>query len=105
MAKSSTTDKTEEKMPPNQLPLFRRYKIVPVLQQIIVDMLRKGFIHKGTIECVDGVPIDAKFVTMFTDLEKMTVYFVFEHISFPETPLGEEFPVMQATLTSHRSVI
>jgi hypothetical protein len=70
----------------------RRIVRVPVASPLLVEMLTKGWSSgPGIIKCIDGLPVDAKFVNSVFDPLSDHAYFFFEHESF-EIVQPWEFP-------------
>ena len=80
---------------------MRRLVKVAVSNIIIIDLFKKGWnpCEDGFIICTTGIQEDAVFMNAYTEPGKRTVYFVFEHDSFPEVAPGEEIPEYQVSYT------
>ena len=69
--------------------------IIPV--SLIVDMLTTG--STSAIECIEGIPIGSKFVSLYHDFNTRLVHVVVSHPSFDEVEYGNVITTINITLT------
>ncbi len=82
--------------------MSRRLKAYGVSFELVIDMMRQDWEITDGIRNVDGVPADAVYLWCFPDEQNKDVYYVFEHPSFGEVPLGGVIP--RSSVTHVRTV-
>jgi len=75
----------------------RRYKMVYVAQEYLLELLRTG--TKLSFEILSGVPQDAVYVRDFYDNESGGTAFVFFHPDFEPVQVGCEIPRLDVVVT------
>ncbi len=77
----------------------RRIIGVYISQELVIELLTRGYKTRGKIECTEGVPADAIYVGNSFDPMKNAVIFYFIHPSFKPIELGGLIPMITVTHT------
>lgn len=90
----------------DQIGNGRRIVRATVSADLMAELMRVGWrIPAGNIqaiECIQGVPPDAKFVGSMPSPADLSVWFFFEHESFDVVPEGGVIPIVQIV---HRRIM
>lgn len=73
----------------------RRRKAVPISPQLLYDLFTKG--KPRYIQCIEGLPDNARFIGEHYDVQRDVYYLVFESDEWDAIPFGQQLP----TLTPH----
>lgn len=75
--------------------MSRNVACVRISLTLLVEMMREGYSVERGLECVQGVPADANFVSSFFDHTRQCGVLVFQHNLFAEVQEGELLPVIE----------
>ena len=81
-----------------------RLKRVSISQELLQEMLTKGWRAGGPdqcVECTKGLPEDAEVVGSNYDHDRLIAYMLFEHGSFEDIQLGDVIPELLVEHTSY----
>ena len=76
-----------------------RRKMVLMSPELLQGMLTTGW-HVGkdrAIECIDGLPEGARFITAYYDYIRQVIALIFEHPDWPEIVPYSEPPIIMPT--------
>ena len=69
----------------------RRVIAVPISNELLIQMMRQVYLVEHDTKTIAGVPVDALFVSSFTN--HRWGYLVFTHPDFDIVPLGADIPI------------
>lgn len=76
----------------------RRYKLILITPELLYSLLTVG--PPTYIQCIEGLPPDARFITQRYDLQRDAHGLVFESGTWEPVPFGQELSIQRVTYRS-----
>ena len=83
----------------DEVVTMRNYALVRISTDLFSEWLKQGWKIPDdrvvAIECIKGLPQDARYIRTYYDETRDQIVMVFEHLSFDHVPEGTEIPTKQ----------
>lgn len=76
----------------------RRYRLVFITPDLLYSLLAVG--SAVCVQCIEGLPSDARFISQYYDFLRDTYGLVFESNEWGPVPFGQELPIQRVTYRS-----